>query len=356
MRFFTALLTASLPLLKSGQAQLLPAGEFAARDGRPGPGKKWKLTDASGAVIAAALTAIAAQTPVVIDYEHQTLNAATNGQPAPAAGWIHGATWMPGVGLVARVQWTPKAQAAIDAGEYLYISPVISFDDAGNVTGVALAALTNFPAILGMDAVVAALNTQLDQQEPNMDLLTALLAAIGLTAGTTQEAALTAVAALKAENDTLKARPLLPAALTTALGVDAKADETAALTAVTTLKTASGKVDPATLALITTLQGQVAALTAKSNDGELTTLVDTAIADQKFAPAMRDTLLDLGRKDMTALKSIVEKAPKIPGLNGQTTGDHGEGGTAALTADAEKMRLAAGLSPEQWAAAAPKKA
>lgn len=30
------------------EVQLLPAGEFAARDGRPGPGQKWRLDDAGG--------------------------------------------------------------------------------------------------------------------------------------------------------------------------------------------------------------------------------------------------------------------------------------------------------------------
>ena len=132
MRFYTALLAATLALSSaaSGQAQLLPFGEFAARDGRPGPGKTWKLTDAAGRALAAQLSTTAAKTPVVIDYEHQTLLAATNGRPAPAAGWITSATWRDGQGLFATVQWTAAARAAIDAREYQYISPVITSDEA----------------------------------------------------------------------------------------------------------------------------------------------------------------------------------------------------------------------------------
>ena len=31
---------------------------------------------------------------LVIDYEHQTLHKEANGQPAPAAGWMHGLRWI----------------------------------------------------------------------------------------------------------------------------------------------------------------------------------------------------------------------------------------------------------------------
>lgn len=346
MRFHTALLTATLQLQANGRAQLLPFGEFAARDGRPGPGKKWKVDDASGRAIAARMNAIAALTPIVIDYEHQTLRAAENGKAAPAAGWIPAVEWVDGQGLFSNVDWTAAAKAAIDGGEYRYISPVITYDEAGNVTDVKLAALTNYPAIVGMDAVVAALNAQLPHQEIGMDLLQALIASLGLAAGTTQEAALSAVKALKTEIDSLRARPSVPAALVAELGLSAGADEVAALTAVKTLKTA----DTGTLAVVTQLQGQVAALTAQLNEGQLTSLVDGAIAANKFAPAHRDWLLAQGKKDFAALKAMVDGAPVLPGLNGQTTGKEGEQ-TAALTAEADKVRRLAGLTEEQWAKA-----
>ena len=139
MRLITAtLLVTALALPASqkaglGRAQVLPAGEFAARDGRPGPGKCWTLTDAAGTQLAAELSVIAAQTPIAIDYEHQTLLAATNGQPAPAAGWMLGFDWLAGEGLFAEVRWTPRALALIAADEYRYISPVILYDAQGCV-------------------------------------------------------------------------------------------------------------------------------------------------------------------------------------------------------------------------------
>jgi len=143
--------------MRGGRVQLLPAGEFAARDGRPGPGKKWRLTDSGGAALAARANAIAQRTPISIDYEHQTLLAVTNGRPAPAAGWITSLSWTTGVGLFGAVQWTAAAARQIDAGEYRYISPVITFDGQGNVTELVNAALTNFPALIGMAPAVAAL-------------------------------------------------------------------------------------------------------------------------------------------------------------------------------------------------------
>lgn len=140
MRFNVALLATALALPAAlGQAQLLPAGKFAARDGRPGPGKQWSINDEQGLKLAADLNAIAARTPIVIDYDHQTLRAETNGQQAPAAGWIQDVAWRPGEGLFARVEWTLAARARIEAGEYRYISPVITSDANGNVTGVHLA-------------------------------------------------------------------------------------------------------------------------------------------------------------------------------------------------------------------------
>ncbi len=348
MRFFQAVLAASLPVDSAGRVQLLPAGEFAARDGRPGPGKKWKLTDAQGAVVAAALAAVAAQTPVVIDYDHQTLHALTNGQKAPAAGWIKGAEWLNGQGLFAPVQWTAAAKASIDAGEYAYISPVITYSEDGTVQGVALAALTNFPALLGMQPVISALSTQF-QQEPTMNpILLALLSGLGLAENATLEQATAALTTLKTERDTLKAKPPVPAALATALGLQATADENAALTAVRALKGGDANL----VGLVTALQAQVAQLTAAQNDASLIALVDGALTGDapKFLPAMREQLLAIGRSNRAQLQALIDAAVPLAGLAGQTGGKGPAGdGTAALAGDAVKLIAGFGLTPEQFA-------
>ena len=211
-RLLIALLSASLSLTAAAVVQLLPAGEFAARDGRPGAGKSWTLSDAQGRQIAAALNAQSAQTRFLFDVDHQTIRAEANGQPAPAAGWATRFEWRPGQGLYALdATWTDQARGWIESGKYAYISPVITFDAAGAVTGVLMAAITNYPALLGMDAAVAQLNAQFlhthhQPPETDMALLASLLAALGLPATTPETDAIAAVTALKA-------RPLLPTAL-----------------------------------------------------------------------------------------------------------------------------------------------
>lgn len=146
-------LRSALPLGAGEPVQLLPAGEFSARDGRPGPGMKWRLSNEQGAVLAAEVSRMAAITPLVIDYEHQTLNAVANGKPAPAAGWITSASWVSDVGLFGEVEWTAAAKAAIAAAQYRFISPVIRFEADGRVSAIEMAALTNYPALLGMRAI-----------------------------------------------------------------------------------------------------------------------------------------------------------------------------------------------------------
>lgn len=382
-----------MPLLANGQAQLLPAGEFAARDGRPGNGAKWAVSDAQGVQLAAAMNLVATQTPIVIDYEHQTMLAAKNGLPAPAAGWITRVEWRAGQGMFADVAWTDKAKAHIDAGEYRFISPVIEYDAASNaVHSVLNAALVNYPAVLGMEPVMASLSawfsdspSSTSTSEQDMTLLAALIAAfglqatateadaiaalnafkarppvptalstaLGLKADATHEAALSAVATLK----TAAEKPVLSAALVTALGLQAGADEAAALAAVTTLKSAKTGTDEGTLTAMQALQTQVATLSGQINERNVNELVDGAITAHKLLPAQRDWAIGLGKTNLAALQGYLGTAQVIPGLGGQSGGKApGDVDTAALSGLANDVILQFGLSAEQFAKAAPKTA
>lgn len=319
MRINRALLAAALALAAqaaNGSAQLLPAGEFSARDGRPGPGKTWKLNDAQGRDLAARLTAVAEQTPIAIDYEHQSIMAATNGQPAPSAGYMLGFEWRDGAGLWARVQWTERALAFINAGEYRYISPVITYDADGQITGLHNAALVSTPALLGMDAVQAALAAQFESpsQTPTtkgsaMDLAT-LVALLGLAAGATAQDVTTAIRALIA-------RSAVATALTAKLGLQADVDQAAALSALTTRLATP---DAATLQQMTALQAQVAQLQAAANERAVNELVDGAILAHKLTPAQRDWAVGLGKANLAQLQAFIAAAPAIPGLGGQLHG------------------------------------
>ncbi|MEH5891141.1 phage protease, partial [Enterobacter roggenkampii] len=150
-----ASLTQEINTATPGVIQLFPAGEFRARDGRPTECAAWLMTrEIAERLIAAA---DARDTPYVLDYEHQTLRAAKNGLPAPAAAFFKKLEWRDGEGLFAiDVEWTAAAAAMVEAKEYRFISPVFSYDKTGQVMELLNAALTNTPAVDGMEEVLLA--------------------------------------------------------------------------------------------------------------------------------------------------------------------------------------------------------
>ncbi|MDP2832166.1 MAG: phage protease [Pseudomonadota bacterium] len=120
---------------KTGWVHLVPAGTFTGRDGR-GP---YRLDTAA---ILQTFATWGMDLPV--DYEHQSVTAGTNGQPAPAAGWIKQLDAREG-GLWGRVEWTERALAMIRAKEYRYLSPVFRYQPDGCIMAILGAGLTNQP-------------------------------------------------------------------------------------------------------------------------------------------------------------------------------------------------------------------
>ncbi len=118
--------------------ELLPAGDFAGRDGR-GP---FRLSN-PGAVIAAT-DGLRMEAGLPIDYDHATDFAAPAGRPAPAAGWIRAMEVREGA-LWGNVEWTRHGAAAVTTHEYRYISPVFEYSEDGEVQRLLRAALTNNP-------------------------------------------------------------------------------------------------------------------------------------------------------------------------------------------------------------------
>ena len=309
MRFASALLATALPLLANGQAQLLPAGEFAARDGRPGKNLKWKVTNGTGAQLAAQLNVLAETNPIVIDYEHQTMLSGDNGKPAPAAGWITSVEWKDGVGLFAEVDWTDTAKQHINAKEYRFISPVIDYSrQTGEITGLHNAALTNFPALTGMKPVVAQLSAQFsshddhEDEEPQVDL-SALLTQLGLPPNTSAEVLAAHINGLKTTSDQvaqlrstlgLAADASLTDVGTAVAGLKAKLGLTDAATlgeigsTVASLKASAGTPDQATLAAMSALQSEVAQLKTAALTREVGELVEAAIGEHKLLPSQRE--------------------------------------------------------------------
>lgn len=87
---------------------------------------------------------------MVIDYEHQS----EQGQVSPAAGWVK-KLQSAADGLWAAVEWTKRAADFISNREYRYISPVIYFDSAARLCFLSSLAITNQPATLNPEPLVA---------------------------------------------------------------------------------------------------------------------------------------------------------------------------------------------------------
>lgn len=165
---------------------LIPAGSFTGKDGR-GP---FVLADPA-AVIAESRN-YAGKQQIPIDYEHQIDNAAQNGMPAPAAGWIT-ALQQRADGIWGRVSWTGKAAEHIANGEYRYISPVITHTASGEIVCLLRAALTNSPNLDSLTALFTA-NPQSKPETLAMDqLLARLRKALGLPDTANEDAIFAAI-------------------------------------------------------------------------------------------------------------------------------------------------------------------
>lgn len=326
---------------------LAPAGEFRARDGRPTEVKAWKMdAEAAARIIAEAEAAVG---DFVIDYEHQTLNAEENGQPAPAAGWYKKLEWREASGLHAvDVRWTPRARAHIEAGEYRYISPVLRYDKkTGVVLAVLMSALTNYPALDGHSdlAVRAAAKFQsITQEEDDVDRKQ-LIAMLGLAADASDEqitAALTALKAKAAISDQKDAEI-----------TDLKAAAGQKDTEIAGLKASAGNPDPAKfvpLATFESLKSEVAALKSTQTTTEVEALVKKGIEDGKLLPVQEAWAKELGGKDIAALKGYLEKTPAIAALNGSQSGGKGaaDGGGGGLNATELAVCRRLGITAEEY--------
>lgn len=289
----------------ASEVQLTPAGDFAAIDGRPGNGLKYKMDAAIAAKLIGAFNALT--NPLVIDYEHQTFLAVDNGQPAPAAGWIESLNWKEGKGLFATVQWTDRAKGMIAAGEYKFISPSLEWNKTGEVTGLHPPGLVNYPAIDGMQQVqLSALSRLNHDPEPSEEismkaLLAAVLSALNLKDDVAEADALKSFATLKAKADT----------------ADAKDTEIA------TLKTKSP--DPSKYveaSVVETFKSELATLKAGQLARDIEDLVAPALKDGRLLPAQEKWARDLGGTQLAALKTYIESAQPIAALlKRQTNGD-----------------------------------
>jgi len=347
-----------------GAVQLTPDGLFRARDGRPKNLPGWKLNPVVAARVIARLRT--RQTPIVIDYEHQTLLADDNGQPAPAAGWIDPQTieYREGSGLWAPVRWTDRAKGYIDAGEYAFLSPVLPYDpQTGDVLDLVQVALTNYPAVDGM-AAVAALSARFDldptsqEKRVNREQLIELL---GLAADATDQQIQAAMVALKARGDLVNqvrqalgvedGQPISNAVI----ALKAKADSVPGLEQQIAALKAGGAAtpDPAQWvpkAVYDEATGALAALKTSAGAEEIDRLIKDGLESGQIpGKATADWLRGQG---LAALKTYLGDAPELAALKGtQTNGKQPqEEQEAAGELSKEELAVckATGVAPEDF--------
>lgn len=155
-----AILSAALNAVGDGWYQLLPAGEFKARDGRPFDVERgcWFLDENIATAFIQRTIDESKGKPILIDYDHQTLYKNENGQKAPAAGRIVNPSqdiqWRPD-GIYIRPRWTPIAESEIASEQFNDLSAVFPYDNNGHPLYLRMAAITNDPALLEIKSLVA---------------------------------------------------------------------------------------------------------------------------------------------------------------------------------------------------------
>ncbi|EAU53534.1 phage protease [Mariprofundus ferrooxydans] len=316
----------------SSEVQLTPAGHFRALDGRPFDADSWYIDGAIAQVIIA--QAAIRKTPYIIDYEHQTLLSEKNGQPAPRAAKFTQMEWREGEGLFATdVDWTDRAKKFIDDREYGFLSPVLPYrKGTGEVLGFMHAALTNTPAIDGMDEVVslAAAKFQSDTtQEENLMNREELIAALGLSADASDGDIKTAIAALKQQAAT----------------ADTQGQTIAALKAT--------QFNPARHIDIETYnqtKDELVALKQKDHNAEVNVLVTAGLADGKLLPNQEAWARKLGESDVAALKQYLDEATGLAALKGSQTGGKKPAGAEADALSETELAVCRqmGVSPEDY--------
>lgn len=305
MKLTVAACSFEIDKAKYGRIQLLPYGKFRATDGRPTDVEAWYVTDTNGADVVS--LANNQRNPLPIDYEHQIIHSLKNGKEAPSAGWMEYFYFTP-QGIFADVRWTDKAADYIKNGEYRYISAVFAYDTDGYVRKIFHAALTNTPALDGMEEAMVAASVNLLQEDNPMDkkLLAALCALFALKADASEADITEKVTALSA------AKGDSPVDV---LDVYAKLAEKEQ--SVAALSTQVGNPDPAKFVpveLVAALQADFNTLKASVETDKKNALITAALSQGKLSPALKDWAQSLS---VEALRAYLEKAPAMAALSGE---------------------------------------
>ncbi|HEH9706074.1 TPA: phage protease [Pasteurella multocida] len=322
---------------KYGRIQLLPYGEFRATDGRPTDVEAWYVTDTNGADVVA--LANSKRNPLPIDYEHQIIHSQKNGKEAPSAGWMEYLYFTP-QGIFADVRWTDKAAEYIKNGEYRYISAVFAYDTEGYVRKIFHAALTNTPALDGMDEAMVAASVQLlneEAQEMDKELLAMLCSLFGVASATETEIKEKVAALSQAKGES-------KVALSDVYSVLNDTEQSVAV-----LSEKVNAFDPAKyvpVEQVVALQNDFNAFKDGVEKDKKSALIQTALSEGKLAPALKEWAEGLS---VEALTGYLEKATPVAALSGepQSKGDPNNN-VVALSESEKAAAKALGMSESEF--------
>jgi phage I-like protein len=322
--------TFSLEPAGDGWHDLLPSGRFGGRDGR-GP----YLNDRPDGILAA----FEAQgMPLAIDYHHQSLDADKKVGLVPGAGWGKELR-IEGGRVQARIEWTAAAQAAIDAKEVMYLSPVFEYDEAsGRVLRIACAGLTNLPNLH-----LAPL-TQHAQGKPMEEIRERICHMLNLPAASTDQE-------LGEHLDRLKAMLVQAEAATAAASqLRALVGQPEAAPVAEALRAACARLAPGASVPRAEYERVAHALAKLEGDqraAQADAAVRAAMSQGKVAPAMEQWARDYAAADLAGFEKYAAAAPAIVGP-GQ--GGHGKPPPAGPGGGARSIAAAATEYQAQQAA------
>ena len=331
----TFLAACSVALGGSPLVKIIPKGTFAPTDNRTDHGvPAWTLTAALAKELMASLAA--ADTDIVVDYEHGSIKAAESGSPNPAAGWIERYEWDDSQGLMAAIKWTDDAAKMIADKAYRYLSPVLLYNAAGEVKGLHSVALTNTPALDGM--ALAALSKQINPDQPDEGTpmnKEALIKLLGLAADADEQAINQALQALQEQAGDKSLTELLAAPKDTPKDTPPAEPP----------KAPEGK-QPEDAAELAELKAQVAALskqlTALEVGGASDGLIAAALSDGRLLPHQEADARKLAAADPQAFKNLMAGSLALAALSKSQTGGKGPN-QAAPALSAEELAVAAQL-------------
>ena len=245
--------------------RIMPSGQFKANDGRPHevPSRTWLLNEQLANAVITKIKAKADDT--LIDYNHGSYDDDAKPEQAIAAGWFHDAEYQNDGLYALGVKWTPRAESYIKNKEYRYLSPLFYYNtETGEVLELESVALTNTPALDGLDDLIAALSKKHTQEKTMPDPKDIAALTVEVETEKARVASLTVerdelktnIAALTTERDELKTKV---AALEAEKVATAAATEKAQCAELLTAALTSGKVLPVHKAYLEK-QGTVAEL------------------------------------------------------------------------------------------------